>query len=88
MQIVIQHVCVGLDSLRCIQLMPILFRHGPIEVPEHRLASCGMRAKYSLVFVFVNKVLLELRPTHSFTYSLGLSELSQEVALETLAHKA
>jgi hypothetical protein len=92
MQILIQHVCVGLDSLHCTQVMPILLGHGPFEVLEHRLAGHGMKAKYSPLFVFVNKALLKLRPIHSFNYSPGLllrlSQLSWEVALETLAHKA
>lgn len=67
MQILFQHVCVGLESLHCIQGMPILLVHGPFEGLEHRLANRGMRTKDRL-FVFVDKVLLEYRPhTHLIT---------------------
>lgn len=69
-QILFQRICTGLQCLHCIQVMPILLVHGPFWVLKHRLANHGMRAKYSL-FVFVDKVLLEHRPTHLFNYSPG-----------------
>lgn len=61
----------GLESLHCIQGMPILLVLGPFEGGENRLANRGTRTKDSLL-VFVDKVLLEYRPTHSFNYSPGL----------------